>query len=241
VFAAHFSPKRAHFASGRLYSGLMVLATGERSRVTEHRSRIPVASLWQLAAGALLLIVAILAGLALKQRPWPNRLDTLGLQLARAVGPRWAVELVRLGSLRALFVGVVVLFALAAYQRDWIRAIACVIAPVGAVVVADLVAKPLVARTFADSTVLSYPSGTVTVVAALAGGAVLVAPGVLKGVVALLGALAVMGVSAAVVALHWHYVTDALGGICVGYGAVLVVDALAHLSMGRARSRGFGH
>ena len=29
--------------------------------------------------------------------------------------------------------------------------------------------------------------------------------------------------------LRWHYPTDVLGGICVGGGAVFVIDSLAHL------------
>ncbi|HEX4245680.1 MAG TPA: hypothetical protein VHY77_08940 [Acidimicrobiales bacterium] len=39
----------------------------------------------------------------------------------------------------------------------------------------------------------------------------------------------VVGISAAVVVLRWHYPTDALGGACVGIGAVFFLDGLAHL------------
>ncbi len=41
--------------------------------------------------------------------------------------------------------------------------------------------------------------------------------------------MATIGVSMAVVVLRWHYPTDALGGIGVGVGSVLVVDGLLHV------------
>jgi membrane-associated phospholipid phosphatase len=57
----------------------------------------------------------------------------------------------------------------------------------------------------------------------------LVVPALLRPLLAAMGMLAVVGVAAAVVVLRWHYPTDALGGMAVGAGAVLLVDALAHL------------
>jgi membrane-associated phospholipid phosphatase len=88
------------------------------------------------------------------------------------------------------------------------------------------VAKPLVGRHFGSSSALSYPSGTVTAVAALAAAAFLVAPRFAKPLVALAGGVAVVIVCAAVVVLRWHYPTDALGGACVGVGTVFAVDGL---------------
>jgi len=50
-----------------------------------------------------------------------------------------------------------------------------------------------------------------------------------RPLLALVGAVATVGVSVAVIVLRWHYPTDVLGGMAVGVGAVLTLDALAHL------------
>jgi type IV secretory pathway TrbD component len=185
----------------------------------------------ELAIGLLLLAAATVAGMLLKQHPWPNRLDVYGIRIARDVSRHWAKQIVHLGSDRALVIGVIVLCAVALLRRDWVRAVACVVAPLAAVIVVELVAKPLVGRTFADSGALSYPSGTVTVIACLAAGALLVAPGIVKLPVGLIGAAAVAAVSVAVLTLHWHYLTDSLGGVCIGYGAVFAIDSIGHISV----------
>ena len=75
----------------------------------------------------------------------------------------------------------------------------------------------------------TYPSGTVTAVAALAVAAFLASPRLLRPLATIAGALAIAGVGWAVLVLRWHYPTDVLGGICVGGGAVFVIDSLAHL------------
>jgi membrane-associated phospholipid phosphatase len=75
----------------------------------------------------------------------------------------------------------------------------------------------------------TYPSGTVTAVAALAAAVFLVSPRLLRPLSAVAGALAVAGVGWAVLVLRWHYPTDVLGGIWVGGGAVFLIDSLAHL------------
>ena len=102
------------------------------------------------------------------------------------------------------------------------RALSCLIAPIAAVLIVQTVAKPLVGRHFEGA--LSYPSGTVTAVAALAAAAFLVVPRFAKPLVAVTGAAVVVAVCAAVVVLRWHYTTDAFGGVCVGAGAVFAVD-----------------
>ena len=88
--------------------------------------------------------------------------------------------------------------------------------PLATVVGIDLIVKPVVGRTFDG--VLSFPSGTVTAVAALATVALLATPdpwrwgaGVAGGTVTVLMAVAVIG-------LGWHYPTDALGGLAFGAG-----------------------
>jgi membrane-associated phospholipid phosphatase len=192
-------------------------------RGTENRINAVV----ELLVGCVLLGGAAFAGFVFVHRPWPNRVDSFGFQLLPAdATSRWAGVLTHLGSLPVLVVGVVVLGGMALIRGEKARALACVVAPVGAVLVVELVAKPLVGRHFEGSTALSYPSGTVATVAALAAAALLVVPRLAKLATALAGAVIVAAVCVAVVVLRWHYPTDALGGACVGAGAVFAVDGL---------------
>ncbi len=182
----------------------------------------------ELVVGTALLAMAGLAGLFFVRRPWPNRIDALGYRLLPAnYGSGWAHALTQIGSVSGVLIGVVVLIVVGVTQ-DWVRAVVSALAPIGAVLVVDQVAKPLIGRHI-GGVVGSYPSGTVTAVAALATGAVLVAPRVCKAAATILASLVVIGICAAVVVLRWHYPTDALGGACVGIGAVLFLDAMAHL------------
>ena len=75
--------------------------------------------------------------------------------------------------------------------------------------VCDWVVKPVVGRTFAD--VVSFPSGTVTAVAAVATVALLATPDPWRSVVAALGGTVTVLAVVSVVALRWHFPTDAAG------------------------------
>jgi membrane-associated phospholipid phosphatase len=183
----------------------------------------------ELVLGAVLLGAATLAGLFFVRRPWPNRLDTFGFTVLPAdYSAGWAHELTHFGSVTALVVGAIVVFAVGA-TRDWVRGLACAVGPLLAVLIVQEVAKPLVDRHVNAFGGASYPSGTVTAVTALATAAVLVTPRLLRWLTAAGGVLFVGATCAAVVVLRWHFPTDALGGICVGAGAVLLVDALFHV------------
>ncbi len=182
-----------------------------------------------MVVGTALLGLSALAGYAFVHRPWPNRLDVWGYRALPAdSASRWAHDLVTLGSLTALVAGVVIVFAIG-LLRDWVRAIACASAPLVAVLVVQDLAKPLVGRHIGIAGGTSYPSGTVAAVAALATAFTLVMPRLLRPAMAVVAAVATIGVSMAVVVLRWHYPTDALGGIGVGVGSVLVVDGLLHV------------
>ncbi len=183
----------------------------------------------ELVLGAGLLGLATLAGVFFVRRPWPNRLDTFGFdRLPADYSAGWAHELTHFGSVAALVIGAIVLFAVGA-TRDWVRGIACAVGPMLAVLVVQEIAKPLVDRHVNAFGGASYPSGTVTAVTALAMGAVLVTPRFLRWLTGIVGVLFVGATCAAVIVLRWHFPTDALGGICVGAGAVLLVDALFHV------------
>jgi membrane-associated phospholipid phosphatase len=183
----------------------------------------------ELLLGAGLLGLAAVAGLVFVRRPWANRLDVAGFRFLPAdPSARWAHDFALIGSLTVLLVGVALLLVVGA-ARDWVRGVACAVAPLVAVLVVQEVAKPLVGRHVGAFGGASYPSGTVTAVTALAMAAVLVAPRLLRVLTAVVGLVVVVGTCAAVVVLRWHYPTDALGGVWVGAGAVLLLDALAHL------------
>jgi len=206
----------------------MVVSTVPASRL-EPRRRFDhhAKALTELLVGCVLLGVATLAGLVFVHRPWPNRVDAIGFRLLPAdLSSRWAADIAHLGSLTMLIVGVALLCVVAALSRNWMRALSCLIAPIAAVLIVQSVAKPLVGRHFEGTLALSYPSGTVTAVAALAAAAFLVVPRFAKPLMAVVGGIAVLAVCAAVVVLRWHYPTDALGGVCVGAGAVFAVDGL---------------
>jgi undecaprenyl-diphosphatase len=125
--------------------------------------------------------------------------------------------------------------ATVAWRRDRLRAVACAVAPPLALVLAELVAKPLSGQKLGGT--YSYPSGSTVGAAALGAAVVLaVAPRYRRWAV---GAALAYGVwmAAAVVARGWHYPVDALAGLAFGAGVVAVVDGgLAVLVPGRHRS-----
>jgi membrane-associated phospholipid phosphatase len=179
-------------------------------------------------AGAAMFLVAAAVGAVLAHHHGNNRIDVWGYQFFPAdLRSPLAKDVVELGSAVALVVGVVLVFA-AAIFRDRVRALACAVAPIVAVTVVDPVLKHLVHRYIAIGE-LTYPSGTVTVTAALAASVYLVSPKVLRPVSAVVAGGAVMAVSGAVLVLRWHFATDVLGGICVGAGTVFLFDGVAHL------------
>jgi membrane-associated phospholipid phosphatase len=183
----------------------------------------------ELAAGIFLLGLAAIAGLAFIHRPWANRLDVWGDRVFPVnLSSRWAHDFATLGSMKVLIAGSLLVFIIGV-RRDWVRAVACATAPVIAVLIVQVIAKPLVDRHSVLYAGPSYPSGTVTAVAALATALTLVVPPKTRFPVALLSVLAIAGTGAAVVVLRWHYPTDALGGFAVGVGSVLAMDALLHV------------
>jgi membrane-associated phospholipid phosphatase len=182
----------------------------------------------ELFFGFGLLAAAALAGLLLAKRPGQNRVDAAGyFYVPSDPHSHLANELVRIGSLPVLLIGVAVIFLVAIF-RDWVRAVACAVGPIVAVEVVEHVAKPMVGRQIGAGS-FTYPSGTVAVVAALAAAVFLVTPRLLRPVSAVIGPLVVLGVGWAVLVLRWHYPTDVIGGVWVGAGAVFFLDALAHL------------
>ena len=74
----------------------------------------------EMLLGFFLLGAATLAGLAFVHRPWPNRVDAIGIRLLPAdLSSRWASDVAHLGSLPVLIAGVAVLCVVAAVSRNW--------------------------------------------------------------------------------------------------------------------------
>ncbi|MDA8297243.1 MAG: phosphatase PAP2 family protein [Actinomycetota bacterium] len=201
------------------------------SRAAHRRGREVPSPWWsasELVLGIGLLAGAALAGYLLAKHPEENRLDAAGFwRLAADPTSRLANDLVKLGSLDGLLVGVALSF-LVAIWRDWVRALACAAAPIAAVLVTERVAKPMVGRAIGSGG-YTYPSGTITAVAAVAAALYVVAPRLLRPLVGLVALAGLVGTGWAVLVLRWHYPTDVIGGVLVGCGAVFVIDAAAHL------------
>ncbi len=185
----------------------------------------------ELIAGALLTGWTLIASLAIRADRAPNLLDRVAFaHLPHAPHATFWLRLTDLGGVPVL-AGGSVLAALVVVGRDRRRAIACLCAPGLAAVAVDWVLKPEVGRYFLGE--LSFPSGSMTVVAALATAWTLAVPAPARWVVAAAGAVVVALVGVAVVAVRWHYPSDALAGVAFGAGVVLLVDGLLHLGGGQ--------
>ncbi len=195
----------------------------------------------ELVAGGVLVGWTLLASLAVRADRAPNVLDRFGFaHLPDASHSIFWLRITDLGSFPALVAGSL-LAALVVVGRDRRRALACLCAPSIAAALVNWVLKPEVGRYYLG--VLSFPSGSLTVVAALATAWTLAVPGRLRWVVLLAAAAAIALTGIAVVAARWHYPSDALAGAVCGVGVVLLVDGLLHLgapsgTASDARARG---
>jgi undecaprenyl-diphosphatase len=185
----------------------------------------------ELIAGAILLAWLAVACLVVHHSPAPNALDRWGFRLFPVVRhSTWMVRVTELGGLPVLIVGSA-LAAVVAGGRDRVRAVACLVGPVAAVVLSEWVIKPVVGRHYAG--VLTFPSGHVTAVASLGAAWTLAVPRWLRWPVAAVAAVVIILMTVSVVSLAWHYTSDALAGAVCGIGTVLVIDGWLHLAFAR--------
>jgi membrane-associated phospholipid phosphatase len=195
-----------------------------------HKTRAGI----ELTVGILLLAAVIVSALFFLVRPGPMLLDRWAFAAIRPVHHSgFLLVVTRLGSPFVVVVAAVA-GSLATVRRNRPRAIALLVGPVLAVAVCDWVLKPVVGRTFAD--VVSFPSGTVTAVAAVATVGLLATPDPWRSVIAALGGTVTVLSCVAVVALRWHYPTDALAGLAVGAGVVLLTDCATRGVAGHLRA-----
>jgi membrane-associated phospholipid phosphatase len=189
----------------------------------------------QAIAGLILVGWTLVAGVAVHRHPGPNGLDRWGFS---ALGPSLhSSVLIRITDLGGFTVlaGGSVLAALVVVSRDRWRAVACLCGPALAAVLVEWLIKPMVGRRYLE--VLTFPSGSVTAVAALATAWVLAVPGWLRVAVSAAGSVVVVAMMVAVVALRWHYPSDALAGAAFGVGVVLSVDGILQM-VGAKRASG---
>ena len=120
----------------------------------------------ETVVGVVLVSLTFWGALYLRWRPGPVILDTWVFDLVHPApgDPTW----LRIAELRSVgfLVGSSVLSALVVVSRDRWRAVACLVGPGLAVVLTEYFLKPLIARRYEQ--VLSFPSGTTTVVASAA-------------------------------------------------------------------------
>ncbi len=179
----------------------------------------------ELTAGSLLLLAVVVSGLYFMVRPGPTVLDRWTFAAIRPVHHSgFLLVVTRLGS-PFVVMAAAVAGSLATVRRNRPRAAALLVGPVLAVAVCDWVMKPVVGRTFAD--VVSFPSGTVAAVAAVATVGLLATPDPWRSLVAALGGTVTVLACIAVVALRWHYPTDAAAGLALGAAVMLLTDCAA--------------
>lgn len=184
---------------------------------------------WAALMAAGLFAVVLVIGLRVAHTTGPLHVDQLGARVVdSSTGTRHSFHrLVWLGSPTFVGVAVVGLALWRLTQRDLVGAVLAVLGPLLAVVLTEVVAKPLIGRhMYAGGHAFAFPSGHVTGAAALAAVAVALAVrqwGRWAAWAAVPAILLPLGVSAGVVRAGFHYATDAVGGVAMGFSAVLLV------------------
>jgi hypothetical protein len=189
----------------------------------------------QVAVGVAAMIITAMFGAYLHFRPGPNAIDRLGFALLPPTNSRFLHAVTWFGSTAALVLGSVSA-AMAAWftgRRNRWRSLACLIGPSAAVVGNQFLLKPVVGRLYEGE--LTFASGSVTVIAGVSTAWILAAPRRIRPVAVALGSTGVALMIVAVVALRWHYPTDALVGALFASGAVLLFDGGPRIFSGSAQ------
>ncbi len=177
--------------------------------------------------GAILVGWSILAGIVIAAHPHKNVVDRWGFHwIGSSLHSTTLSRITDLSSPAVLAIGSA-LAALVCLRRDRRRALACLLGPLLCAMSVEYLFKPLVGRRFEG--VLSYPSGSVADLAAVATAWVVAVPARARAIFVILAAVAVGAMVTAVIGLRWHLPTDALAGVILGVGVVLLVDGVLHL------------
>jgi len=191
----------------------------------------------ELLVGVVLLAAVVVGGVYVAVRPEPGAVDIWLQQVIPGTTSRAVSAVTALRYPWCIVIGSIVASAVTV-RRDRPRALACLVGPPLALALCELVLKPAVGRTLGGS--LTYPSGSTAGAAALGAAVVLATPARLRVVAASVVGLYALGMTAAVVALRWHFPTDAVAGLAWGVGVVLVADASAQWAARRWAGRSGG-
>ncbi|MGH3770751.1 MAG: phosphatase PAP2 family protein, partial [Pseudonocardiaceae bacterium] len=202
------------------------------SRPSGYRPLLARPARWPaLAVVVLAIIVVAVLGLRYADQETPGHLDRgLDALIRNRVSQdqpiTWA--LISLGNPAQAAVLVAAVAGAAAAARRWSGVLLTVVGTVTAVTITELILKPLVGRLRFGH--LTFPSGHITVVAAVAVATAILIGGarwprsVTARLVASLAPVAVaVGVAISLVAQHIHYTTDTVAGYCVSLATVLAV------------------
>jgi len=118
-----------------------------------------------LVAGTILVAWTVLAALLIRYHPEANALDRWGFSLVPP-GRGDAFDRTLAGLRTVVLAGGSVLAAVVAFGHDRWRAAACLVGPALTVLLVEGLLKPVIARRY--EAVLSFPSGTVAALAAVA-------------------------------------------------------------------------
>ena len=195
---------------------------------------------------ACVIVVATLGLLTAHQ----TRADWLDARIDAAIITRLASHtqvvdfVVGLGNTRtSTVICVVLVLSCLALRRPRGAVLFTVAVPV-AIVTTEYLLKPLFGRKLGFG--LSFPSGHESVVSTMAFGAILVLtgparpalPAALRWLLAAVAAAAIIALAPALVAIHYHYFTDTIGGAAIGLGTVLATALSLDAVMARlARTR----
>lgn len=185
-----------------------------------HRDGIRTA---QVTAGALALVAVLSLGTYLRGHPGPLTIDRWVTSSFSGMRIGVVAQVTKLGSMPVLVVGSLLCGAGGA-RLGARRALSCLLGPAVAAASAELGLKPAVGRHLDG--VLTFPSGTVVVVVALSVAAALALRGWARASAIGLGCLLSASVIAGVVAMQWHYFSDAVAGAAWGAGVVILLDGL---------------
>jgi membrane-associated phospholipid phosphatase len=178
-----------------------------------------------MAVAMALLGAVALGGIVLAVAPGENALDRWGFSVFPDVLPAPFLRAMSDLGLAPVTFGIALVAASLVWRRDPRRALACPIGPALAIGLAELL-KIIVGRRFQGA--LCWPSGTTAAVAAVAAVVVLVSRRGGRPAAVAIGAAVVIFEVVALVSFRWHYLSDALGGVVLGVGCVLLVDAVLH-------------
>jgi membrane-associated phospholipid phosphatase len=189
----------------------------------------------ETVVGSILVVVVALAGLHFAHQARAGVIDRWMQDLIPSGKGAWLLWVTWLRYPPMIVAGSVIAAAVV-FRRDRPRAVACLIGPSVALVACELLVKPATGRTLGG--VYSYPSGSTVGAAALATAAVLAASPQWRTLVAAVGAVLSVWMSISVVALRWHYPSDALAGLAFGIGVVLLADGLTWKLAARFKLKG---